>query len=1089
MINKEELREVKNTMEKMSGSVLFGETKYEIFKTVQIPIKIGNLTTKMKIRIVKGEIPWLLGRETMEQLGLVLDLNEEEIFFKTIKGSRIKCYTDKNGHLRVPLFNRKIKKYQKVWMVGHSNNEEGNWTRKAKKLHLQFAHGSAEKLKSLVTDSYKNKMAEEELKKFIESIEEVCRTCDICLRYKRTPARPVVGFPLSNNFNETVSMDLGELEGNKFMVMTDLATSYTQGCWIKNKSPIKILKKVAEIWIRIFGAPQRILTDCGREFQNEEMKRFCEVFGIEKISTAAESPWSNGACEKAVGLIKLGLMKLREENIMDEEIELSWTIAAKNSLNMKGGFSPNQLVFGRNPWYPNILELEDPSFIGEINQKEEHLLWKIMEAKNKAREIHIQQEASDRIRRALEKRVREHDLGQAEIGEKVFYKRNIDKRWRGPAKVVGRDGKTVIVKHDGDLREIARIHITRLQKIKDDTITMEDDKNNERDHKEEENKIKKDEEDSDYSDYDIEINAREEDEQSESESSTEEEEEQVQRREINGRERKIKVGEFYEIQKRGENETEIVKILSRAGKTSSKTYNECYNVSDTNGNRIRWINMKEYDIIDDETEAEVFLTKIEQDKVKEAKRKEIKNWTEKEVFEETPDKGQKAISTRWILKNKMINGEEEIKARLVARGFEEKEMKNQTDAPTCSPETLKMVLVIMGQNQWRMRSMDIKAAYLQGKEVEREIYLRPPKEESKGQLWKLKKTVYGLKDAARVWYESVTEILEETGGRQCKFDENIFFWREEELKGVMCIHVDDFCYGGEESFMNGVVKRIKDRLEVGSEGEKKFLFLGVNLEDDGENIKIDQLNYINRVDNGDKKRFKGNRSLEEEEMTMYRSILGKLNWMCQHTRPDIAFEVSKLSQENRGTTSDNMRKVISIVERIKSEELRINLGKMKGDYREIEVFVDASLENRKEKQTQVGYIVSITDGKRRCPIYWKSKIARRVVTSTLDAEAVGLKEAGDAAWLIKNVYEDITGKTGINIKIYTDSRNLKEAISSSHLVSDRGLRVEMAYIKQRIKRGEIKEVIWLRKEEQVADCMTKERGSKEMMKNYVSEEN
>src|SRR5678816_2603950 len=62
--------------------------------------------------------------------------------------------------------------------------------------------------------------------------------------------------------------------------------------------------------------------------------------------------------------------------------------------------------------------------------------------------------------------------------------REIDKEWRGPAKVIGRDGKTVIVKHGGTLREVARVHITRLAKVplkdtddNEDSVTGEDEVN------------------------------------------------------------------------------------------------------------------------------------------------------------------------------------------------------------------------------------------------------------------------------------------------------------------------------------------------------------------------------------------------------------------------------------------------------------------------------------------------------------------------------------------------------------------------------------------------------------------------------------
>lgn len=84
---------------------------------------------------------------------------------------------------------------------------------------------------------------------------------------------------------------------------------------------------------------------------------------------------------------------------------------------------------------------------------------------NKAGEIKIKQESDEKLKRALRNRIREHKFEDAiNIGEKVYYKRENESKWRGPAKIIRIDGKSVIVKHGSTLREIARIHITKIQK-------------------------------------------------------------------------------------------------------------------------------------------------------------------------------------------------------------------------------------------------------------------------------------------------------------------------------------------------------------------------------------------------------------------------------------------------------------------------------------------------------------------------------------------------------------------------------------------------------------------------------------------------
>ena len=76
-----------------------------------------------------------------------------------------------------------------------------------------------------------------------------------------------------------------------------------------------------------------------------------------------------------------------------------------------------------------------------------------------------------------------------------------------------------------------------------------------------------------------------------------------------------------------------------------------------------------------------------------------------------------------------------------------------------------MFFAVVASQKWEIRSTDIKSAFLQGKVLDRDVYLKPPKEAglSKGQLWKLKHCLYGLNDAARQFYKSVEECLLDAG--------------------------------------------------------------------------------------------------------------------------------------------------------------------------------------------------------------------------------------------------------------------------------------------------------------------------------------
>ena len=84
-----------------------------------------------------------------------------------------------------------------------------------------------------------------------------------------------------------------------------------------------------------------------------------------------------------------------------------------------------------------------------------------------ARQEFIKIESDERIRRALRQNVRQTNVDNLHQGDDVHYKRNANDQWLGPATVIGKDNKQVIIKHGG---YPLRVHIVRLAKQPPDTI-------------------------------------------------------------------------------------------------------------------------------------------------------------------------------------------------------------------------------------------------------------------------------------------------------------------------------------------------------------------------------------------------------------------------------------------------------------------------------------------------------------------------------------------------------------------------------------------------------------------------------------------
>ena len=782
-MSQNELKRMKDTRREWHKVFNFGTSSYKSKGVIEIPVTLKGRKFYLRTEVLEGDIPWLIGKKTMSNMGMMLNLKEDKVCIGVLGGIEVELIEDKQGHLRIPIRKRILE--EELLLEGWKGKSQKEIKGAIMKLHLQFGHGSGDKIWKLTEEAEWSeglrKDEKEEMRKLVVGLID---SCEVCKKYKRNPAKPVVSFPCSKIFNEIVALDIGEIEEKKFLVIVDLATRYCQAYWIRDKKPETIIKTFADGWFAIFGAPSKMLSDNGREFQNEKVRRMAERWSIKLLATAAESPWSNGLCEKTVGILKESWRKMKDEEGIDDSMALRWVVCARNCLVNNGGFSPNQLVFGKKPLLPNLMGEESSSPASREKGMEESIVRDTLNAMHKAREVFIKNEACNKLRIALNKNVREHKLEEAVVGDEVFYKRENEPEWRGPAKVIGVSGKTVVVKHGDSLREIARIHITRIQSR---SLEKEEEKtktNNQCTGKEETLVAEEgivglgtQEEEGMVMGWRErrEEEVGEEDEGTREEVEEEREEENEDERDLKEDLPKLRKGNRVRAINKDTGGREEWTVLSMAGKRSSKCWADSYNVQDWQTGDKGWINLRDYTSVQKIEDEEEVLLGYENKNVVKAKEKELQSWRENSVFEEVEDMGQKAISTRWIVTEKVKGGENICKARLVARGFEEEMEEWEKDAPTCNAETLKFCLTVIKLKKWTCYTLDVKTAYLQGDEIQREVYLKPPNEGNWGGLWKLKKTVYGLKDVAKAWYSKVVKVVEELGGERSRLEPNMEF--------------------------------------------------------------------------------------------------------------------------------------------------------------------------------------------------------------------------------------------------------------------------------------------------------------------------
>ena len=108
---------------------------------------------------------------------------------------------------------------------------------KNKAKNIQFCHPTADRLIKLLINAGTHDQ------NIHDVIREVTSQCDTCIRNKKAPLRPAVGFPLATQFNEMVAIDLKSRGQDGYILhIIDHLTRYSNACLIKNKRKATIVK-------------------------------------------------------------------------------------------------------------------------------------------------------------------------------------------------------------------------------------------------------------------------------------------------------------------------------------------------------------------------------------------------------------------------------------------------------------------------------------------------------------------------------------------------------------------------------------------------------------------------------------------------------------------------------------------------------------------------------------------------------------------------------------------------------------------------------------------------------------------------------
>lgn len=367
------------------------------------------------------------------------------------------------------------------------------------------------------------------------------------------------------------------------------------------------------------------------------------------------------------------------------------------------------------------------------------------------------------------------------------------------------------------------------------------------------------------------------------------------------------------------------------------------------------------------------------------------------------------------------------KARLVAGGHKQLHTTiSDTSSPTLKTSSLFILLAIGAHYRLDFRIMDIRNAYLWAS-LPTPIYLRPPAGYNgipENKLMKLQKSLYGLQESGRLWYETLRTTLSSLDLQVSKFDPCVFY--NSSLQVFLGCYVDDLIIICEKAMADRIEAALNQRFET---TRSEFDYLGVSISATDQGFTISHARYAEAM----LERF-GMRDcnykqtplptdttlcaaeVPEETTICMNEAAGCLQWLARY-RPDLAFaahQIAKIADRPTSQHEETFRHVLRYIKRF--PDLRLHFP-FSDQSLQLQAFTDASWANDKLTRKSTGGALFYLGP---YLIHYYSRTIHTVATSSTHAEVLEISRTGRTLQALAAFLEEL-GFPQETIPVYTDS--------------------------------------------------------------------
>ncbi|SGY77691.1 BQ5605_C005g03697 [Microbotryum silenes-dioicae] len=432
----------------------------------------------------------------------------------------------------------------------------------------------------------------------------------------------------------------------------------------------------------------------------------------------------------------------------------------------------------------------------------------------------------------------------------------------------------------------------------------------------------------------------------------------------------------------------------------------------------------------------------------------------------------KVLGSRFVFRTKRDqHGQvKSYKGRLVARGDSQRSGIDfdETFAPVAKFTSIRALLALAAAHGYHVHQADIDKAYLHGK-LDAPLYIRVPDGiYMPGKVLQLHRSLYGLRQAGRIWNDKIDSALSALGYVATESDHCVYVRTTGDVRHYIALYVDDLLMISPSlPEIERTLQGLEQRYGVKRLGEAEYV-LGIQIRrsPDG-SISLSQEQYLKDV----LARFgmsdahpvatpmQSDLRLEVElqptpfpDRTRYLQAIGSLMYASTGTRPDLAYTVGYLARFSHSPSAAAWGAVKHAFRYI-AGTLPHGLRYTRGDPAPLLGYSDCNWGACVlSSKSTMGYTFVYAGA----AVSWSSRLQSRVADSTCDAKYLALSHAGKEAIFLRQLFGELGLSSSKPVPIYGDNQGANALTKNPVFhARTRHIRLREHFVRDMVSMGDI----------------------------------